>query len=657
MLLTDSAAFWTAFNKDNPAVVFMDTETTGLDPHRDKLLLLQLYWPGAERAILFDCRHTPQEQLVEVVQAISACTVVAHNMAFDWKMLYANTGVWLNKVYCSLIAERLIFPEKRIPADLKNVVLRYTGETLDKDIRDLFLTETEISQEMLDYAAKDVYVLEEVYFKQQRALADLKLERVAYEIEMPCVPYTAMMEYIGMAVDVEQLAAANVYYAQLVKERCLRLNDLAARKFISNGKLSNLYLDSTGTYVFNAASPVQLIPTLAEYGIETKSMSKDILPELDRIWEEEQISVEKSGAYANPFIELYTQYNKPLSILTDFIRKLPRFVHSKTGAIHTNFKQMGTDTGRYSSSNPNIQNTPKLEDLEAIGVPVEMGVRSMFIARPGYKFVISDYAGLEMVILALLSKDKALLEAIDPKNDMHVLAANIFFNIDIPLAEKKKNPWKTYRNVAKTVNYSIIYGTTAHTILGKNAGPLKSVGYLLTMERAEDILFQWKTALFPDAGAWLEKQTRQGMNTLEARTVTGRLRRWQGNPPDVYIEKSREWNPGASKERIFSKAKARWLRKVGRESTNSPIQGAAADLTKQATSIVGDLLRIKYDYDNAHILAQVHDELVVEVREEYAEEVAALVQWAMEEAGRRIFPFAPEGAIRASSQISVRYDK
>lgn len=273
----------------------------------------------------------------------------------------------------------------------------------------------------------------------------------------------------------------------------------------------------------------------------------------------------------------------------------------KRGIIYTSFLQQGTKTGRLSSRNPNLQNLPRRAD--------EFDIRKAFVARPGYTFVISDLSQIEFRLTAFFTKDPILVNAYQNEKDLHQETADA-------LGLKGKEG----RNQAKTVNFGILYGRTAYGL---------SSGLGMSPEEAQVFIDKYFEK-FKKIKIFMQ----QAENTLEhyyaVWTILKRKRRFQDY---AQAKKSKD-------HKLINHTK--------RQATNSIVQGSAADIIKVQ---MRNLDRILKTYDS-HLLIQVHDELIIEVPVNKADEVLAIVKHEMENAVQ--LPGIP---IVANAQISDRWCK
>ena len=266
-----------------------------------------------------------------------------------------------------------------------------------------------------------------------------------------------------------------------------------------------------------------------------------------------------------------------------YVDKLATLIHPQTGRIHTSYNQTVTATGRLSSSNPNLQNIP---------IRTEEGqrIRQAFIAAPGHKFLAADYSQIDLRVLAHYSQDPALLEAFRSNEDVHLRTATEIFRMNAAFITPPM------RRVAKTINFGIVYGISAFGLASQ-----------LNISRKE-------AGTFIDRYLELYGGVKQFMEEIVAAAhqdgyVTTLLHRRRPLPEITSSNKTR---------REFAE----------RTAINTPIQGTAADIIKLA------MLKTKRALAetnlSARLLLQIHDELVLEVREEELQETEALVKKAME---------------------------
>ena len=284
----------------------------------------------------------------------------------------------------------------------------------------------------------------------------------------------------------------------------------------------------------------------------------------------------------SPIIDDILEYRQVTKLIGTYAAALPE-VADECDRIHTEFKQALTATGRLSSADPNLQNIP---------IRTKMGrqMRRYFIAREGYSLVDADYSQIELRLLAHISDDYTMCEAFRSGDDIHTKTASAVFGVP------EESVSEEMRKRAKAVNFGIIYGISGFS-LSKDIGttPTQATKYI------KSYLMN-----YPSIDAYLENVVKDAAANGYTTTPMGRRR---------YIPELTSTNGNM---RAFGK----------RIAMNAPIQGAAADIMKLAMIRVYNAL--KDELPDAKLVMQVHDELIVEVRDEDVEKCKEIVKREME---------------------------
>jgi DNA polymerase-1 len=273
-----------------------------------------------------------------------------------------------------------------------------------------------------------------------------------------------------------------------------------------------------------------------------------------------------------------------------YIDALPQLVNPETGRVHTSFNQAVAATGRLSSSDPNLQNIP---------IRTELGreIRRAFIADPGHLLISADYSQIELRVLAHLAGDETLIEAFRRGEDIHDRTALKVFGSASGLSKHE------LRRRAKIINYALLYGKTAFTLA-------KDIG--VTPQAAQEFIDAY-FAGFPRVRAFIDRILEEARNSGVVKTMYGRRRL----VPEL---NSRNGQIRSAAERV---------------TVNLPIQGSAADIMKRAMIDVHAALASSQD---ARMILTVHDELLFEVPENRAEEIAQVVRDRMQAAAPLVVP-------------------
>ncbi|MBQ8382663.1 MAG: DNA polymerase I [Clostridia bacterium] len=296
----------------------------------------------------------------------------------------------------------------------------------------------------------------------------------------------------------------------------------------------------------------------------------------------------------HPIIDLILDYRQVTKLRSTYAEGLLA-VADEGGRVHTTFKQALTATGRLSSTEPNLQNIP---------IRTELGreLRRAFVAREGYTLVDADYSQIELRLLAHCAGDPIMIDAFRKGTDIHTVTASQVFGVP----EEEVTP--ELRKRAKAVNFGIVYGISDFA-LAQDLG--------ITKSQAGEYIRSYKET-YSGVDAYLHSTIEEGKEKGFVKTLFGRRR---------YIP-----------ELTSSKA---MMRAFGeRVAMNSPIQGSAADIIKVAMIRVEDALA-KSGMD-ATLILQVHDELILEVRDDCVEAAAALLKIEMERAFDALVPLTAE---------------
>jgi len=336
---------------------------------------------------------------------------------------------------------------------------------------------------------------------------------------------------------------------------------------------------------FNLGSPKQLqeilfdklgLPVIRKTPKGQPSTAEDVLQEL-------------AGDYELPSLILeYRSLSKLKSTYTD---RLPERINPRTGRVHTSYHQAVAATGRLSSSDPNLQNIP-------IRTPLGRRIRQAFVAPEGSLIMACDYSQIELRIMAHLSGDKGLLKAFHDKVDVHQATASEVFGV---LYEEVDGD---HRRAAKAINFGLMYGMSAFGLARQlNIGRAEAQAYM-------DTYF----ARYPGVAEYMEKTRGTARDQGFVETLFGR----RLYLPDI--------NASNGQRRQAAE----------RAAINAPMQGTAADIIKRAMISVDDWLQRRKP--DAHLVMQVHDELVFEVREDQLDDLRAAVVRRMSEAAELDVP-------------------
>ena len=392
-----------------------------------------------------------------------------------------------------------------------------------------------------------------------RALEEVGLRRLYEDIERPLIAVLADMERHGIRVDRTRLA-------EFSRELEVHLDRTTHEIYTLAGE------------EFNIGSPKQLAYILFE---------KLKLPPVKRTKTgySTDADVLEQLALGHELPARIVEHRTLAKLKSTYADALPTLVNPVTDRIHTSFNQLVAATGRLSSSAPNLQNIP---------VRTELGrrIRAAFVPEPGWRFLAADYSQIELRILAHVSGEESLVEAFRRGEDIHSRTASEVFGVAIDAVTPEQ------RDIAKTTNFSVIYGVTAFGL---------SRGLDISTRQAQEFLDRF-FARHPKVKAYLSRTVAEARERGFVTTLLGRRR---------YLPELRSGNPN--------------LRGFGeRMATNAPIQGTAADLVKIAMVRMAE--RLRSEGLQSRMLLQVHDELLFESPAAETDRLRAITVEVMESA-------------------------
>ncbi len=520
----------------------IDTETTGLDPLTDRIRLIQIGTPG-EPPLLLDMFSLDRRSVSATLKGLfgdRSTTKLFHNAKFDIEFLKVAGVDVEGPVFDTMLAEQLIVCGlANSPVKLADLSKKYLKRPLSKEEQKSDWSGG-LSKEQLEYAARDVTVLLELYSPVSEAIKKARLSEVA-QIEFEALPAVVALELNGILLDRQKLGKLT---AQLHGE----LEEAKA-------ECRKLFGDE-----INLNSPKQLLEALEKRGIKTDKTDASTLKSMEK---------------KHPEVAVILRYRKASKAVSTFTEKLPGFIHPLTGRIHPSYWQLGAATGRFSCSDLNLQQ-----------IPNEPGFRGCFVPAPGNKFVIADYSQIELRVAAVISRDPVMLNAYRTGEDLHRQTAAILTGKDPSDIDKKE------RQLAKAVNFGLLFAMGAR---GLSDYAENSYGVKMSVKEAEDFKEKF-FAHYTGLRDW-HKMTNNG-NHYEARTLKGRRRLWD--------------SASSLNGRL-----------------NLPVQGTAADIMKIALGRLPKAL----ESTGAKLVAIIHDEIILEVPEQRAEEVKTILVGVMESAG------------------------
>jgi DNA polymerase-1 len=598
-------------------VLGVDTETEGFDFTCKKMIMFQI--GDEDNQFIIDTRHINIEPLRDILENRDI-TKIFHNAKFDYKFIKKWANIECEGIYDTFLVELVNNCGKKIGFGLKDLVKREFNIELDKEIRNKFirLEGAPYTESQIVYGAKDVEYLCKLREIQIPKTKANKLERVV-ELENEAVLAFADIEYNGLSLDTEEwkkIEKRNIIQADilLINLDNTLTEDGRLKRFVAKYIQADLFEDVQNLRKVNVkwTSPKQVLEVF-----------KTLIPKLENVNGKEMYKYR----YKFPLIDTYVQYKEAMKLCTSYGEAFFKNLKSDN-KIHTNFHQI-LDTGRVSSSKPNMQQ-----------IPADNTYRNCFVADKGWKFVSADYSSQELNVIAFGSKDPVWLEALEEGQDLHSTCAELVYGNEwltcgedncayLKKKEKCNCPsHKKLRTNVKTINFGLAYGM----------GPNKLADTLnITIDNAK-ILINKYFKTFPAIKGFLEKLGNFGKTRGFITTFPPyRRRRWFTN-----------WYPRIWDNKLASME----LGTIERASKNTPIQGASADMTKRALV----LMRNHINGSNAPVklVMTVHDQIDTICKVEYLNEWTVIMKKIMEDAALEI---VTNGLLKAEVTVSNCWEK
>ncbi len=466
---------------------------------------------------------------------------VCYNFKKDLKFLFERDIDLNGEIFDVLLAGYLLEPTQS-----------------NNDIASLLWKHLKISfSEKNDIASQAGYLID-LFMALKKELDDKSLFKLFKEIEIPLARVLFSIEQEGVCLDVKFLNKLSSSMSKKTKALTGEIYKIAGEEFNLNSpkQLSHILFEKLKLPVIKKTKT----------GFST---NEDVLHRL---------------AEKHELPNLILSYRQLAKLISTYVDALPKLVDPKTSRIHGEFDQTGTETGRLSSRNPNLQNIP---------IRTEFGrqIRKAFIPRDSNHIIISaDYSQIELRILAHLSKDEALISAFKNDQDIHAFTASSIFNV------KEADIDTEMRIQAKRVNFGIVYGISAF-------GLAKDLG--VNQLEAQDFIDKYFLR-YPDVLKFMQSEIEKARENGFVLTLFNRRR---------YI-------PEIHSDNMMIRQFAE------RQAINTPVQGSAADLIKLAMINVQEA--IERNKLKSKITITVHDELVFDVLKSEKDEMIHLIKEEME---------------------------
>ena len=580
-------------------LIAVDVEATSTDPMQARLVGIALAWDKGEAAYVpvqlapdgttptglsglplfaeMPAAQPPPAQPglpLAVVQRVLGPLLAselppkaAHNASYDLTVLH-EAGLPVGGVeFDTFLGEWLCNPGSH-SLGLKAVAFARLGvhmteitELIGKGKAQITMDQVPVAQ-VTDYAAADVDMTLQIQPLIEAELAQKNQTRLFREVEMPLVPVLVTMERAGVLLDLP-------FLKEMEKTLEARLATLEAD------------IHGLAGYAFNINSTQQLADVLfGKLAIPSQGLPRTGTGKISLA-----AGVLEGMIGRHPIIDLILEHRQLGKLQSTYVVALPNLVNRRTGRVHTSFNQAGAETGRISSSNPNLQNIP-------IRTEIGRQVRRAFIAPPGWKLVSADYSQVELRIVAHASRDPNLVGAFERGEDVHASTAAAVYGVPLEQVTKAQ------RARAKTVNFGLVYGQGAF-------GLAQQTG--MTQAEAGEFITRY-FAIYPQVKSYLDGLRSQAAEQGFVETLLGRRRYF----PELAAGTQTPYNVRQALERA---------------AINAPIQGSSADIIKIA--MIRLAARLQAEGLRSRMIMQVHDELVLEAPDSEVATVVPLVRDVM----------------------------
>jgi len=598
-------------------VLGVDTETEGLDFTCKKMIMFQI--GDKETQFVIDTRYISIEPLREILENKNIIKIF-HNAKFDYKFIKKWSGITCQGVYDTFLVELVNTCGKSIGYALKDLCKRYFNIELNKDIRNKFvsLNGKPFDNNQIVYGAKDVEYLCKIRELQLPVTEKYRLQNVV-NLENEVVLAFADIEYNGLNLDKEQWNSIEVESMNNAEMLMINLDQM----IIENFSLKKFIYKYVQTDIFKPVTDLRKVNVKWTSPKQVLEVFQILIPKLDNVNGKEIYKYR----FKFPIINEYIKYKEAMKLYTSYGDKFLKNL-SSDNKIHTNFHQI-LDTGRVSSSKPNMQQ-----------IPADNKFRNCFTAPPGWKFVSADYSSQELNVIAFGSKDPVWIEALKKGEDLHSTCAELVYG-DKWMNSGESNcayfrnkvkcncsTHKKLRTNVKTINFGLAYGM----------GPNKLADTLNININDAKILISKYFETFPAIKGFLEKLGNFGKKFGYIKTFPPyNRRRWFTNwYPKIWTYRSATMELGS----------------IERASKNTPIQGASADMTKRALVLMRDYINT-LDVP-VKLVMTVHDQIDTICKDEYVDWWSSKMKELMEQAANEI---VTNGLLKAEVTVNNCWTK
>ncbi|MCL1878034.1 MAG: bifunctional 3'-5' exonuclease/DNA polymerase [Defluviitaleaceae bacterium] len=537
---------------------------------------------------------------------------VAHNLAFEAMFLYAKGIILQAPCYDTIAAAQMTLKNnttfrKLSDSGLKTLVaglLETTLPTFEEVTNGLAFDELNPQdEETIRYACADADNALQLYqmFNNWFDRFLPKHRIIVEQVESPTAVYTGIMKYNGLLVDAELMrkkqAEAEAALVKLREDIAFMIGDVNIGANASTSAFKKYLYEDLKLPVFKVTAKYQEAMD-DEALVLLKEWCEENRPELIQLFK---------------LVQEYRRWGKTKST---FIDGYLSHINAATGRIHPDLMPLATETGRFASRNPNLQNAPRAGSEDT-------GIRNFFIAPPGKILLALDFSQIELRVGAFYCRDKKMLETYRTGGDIHAQTTAVIYHISFEqAADKNAEFYKERRTIAKNCNFGTFFGLFAK---GLQRTLKFKAGLNTSLEECESIIANLKAG-YPALAEWQTTTKKRAVANKYTETWLGRRRYLPGIA-------SQDWSKKSYSERC---------------ALNTPIQGTAADILKLA---LGRIIAGLPDRLWLRPLLQIHDELVFEVPEDKVSEAITFVKSCME-----VQPFDDfDIPILAETAVGIRF--
>ena len=674
----------------------LDPVQPGLDPYTSTVFLVQFSLEGAngEQHYIFNT-HSIDIKLLSPFLKLKKVLFVGANIKFDLKMLMHHAGFAPRNVYCVRVGSRLLYLGLRIDHDLKSLAARFIKRDLTKEVRNDFVGRRyeEPTPEMLEYAYVDTEVLLPIYdeqYKRAQGFGQLKLLQDFSALSW----ITAYWEHSGYCLDAERWMEINAEAAKARDEVARELEMMLISVMPSDNMGNNAETEhepepddededapavderrdaviriSQSKLVLGRLELLLGSGALGQYCPNGKpSLSKDARAAMERAYRQTK---DPNG---HPFFQLYARWAKLAKQVSTYGKRFLWYVHPLTGRIHPTFHIAGTDTGRYSSTGPNLLNIPAAKED---GDP---DFRGAFIAPEGRLILGADFETMELRIAGDISRDPVVKKMVESGADAHGFTAAQKFHIEKTKVTSVLESQGNYRRGTTEVPITVFEvpdswsseQVAQFALTPEVQSAVGAVNKKLTRGDAKSVTFLWlfqgtpftlaqRTGLplevcedffvrFSSVYTVMDNYMKSLAETVHTNYIEGNdgkryswaegyggIRRWVQLPQ---CPNDREYH-SYGEYVVAAREYRRQLRRVQRELCNLPMQGGNAVITAEA------LLKIVERGHRYGVLPflSIYDEILVSFPATVnPATVKSILEGSMLEAADRYMTYIPAGA-------------